>query len=211
MRPTTVRYPERPLPPPTTGTISTVTTTGTNVLRPARFDTSTTTLDDHDQRQYWSDTYGQSPVVQPRPDGFIRPITPEIGVVRIGLNISTNGQPDPLPSPTTYRSSTTVYTRDKNHRVEYQEDRPRPVKPREDPIVVPPKIRYTPSPIKPVVHLDEDNEVQEERYEVSYQYERQLEEYSYDTRQYHDETHLHQRYTGKQRRRAFSPLINLSL
>ena len=197
MRPTTVRLPERPIVP-TTGTISTVTNTGTNVQRPARFDTSTTTLDDHEQRPYWSDSHGQGPAVQPRPDGYIRPVTPDAGVVRIGLNISTNGHAEPPESPTIYRSSTTIYTRDKNQWVEhddgrttYVEKKSPPVERREDPIVIPPKIRYTP-PIKRDEHLDEDNIVQEEHYEVSYQYERQVEEYSY-------ESNLNQRYTGRRR------------
>ena len=197
MRPTTVRYPERPIVP-TTGTISTVTNTGTNVQRPARFDTSTTTLDDHEQRTHWSDSYGQGPAVQPRPDGYIRPVSPDVGVVRIGLNILANGHAEPPESPTIYRSSTTIYTRDKNHWVEHDDGRtthvekkPLPVERREDPIVVPPKIRYTP-PIRREEHFDEDNVVQEEQYEVSYQYERQVEEYSY-------ESTLNQRYTGRRR------------
>lgn len=235
LRPEYGRY--REVPQPTRGPYTTTSTdTFGNQQRPPRFETSTTTADDEDQRRYWSD--GKSPSTSNiHHDGHIRPLTPDqtpyprdVGVIRVGLNIST-GQSHQLhgsESPTIYRSSTTIYTRDKNYQIDGGEIRTwtsstqngttKPdtqkllnggTKPyvefeiqRKPDQIVPSKVipqpipdipRISPKPEKPKdKYIDEEEEqIHEERYEISYQYERQIEEYSYQTRPLPDETYHH--------------------
>ena len=77
---------------------------------PVRFDTSTATINDYDQRstQPWSriQINSSSSCVPPH-DGFIRPLTPP--------NDRSIITPNPAEPPVIYRSSTIIYTRDKHN------------------------------------------------------------------------------------------------
>lgn len=228
-RPEYGRYREVPQPPRGTYT-TTSTDTNTNQQRPQRFDISTTTVHDEHQQQHWSQSKSPS-TSNIHHDGHIRPLTPDrtsqgrdAGVIRVGLNIST-AHPYGSESPTIYRSSTTIYTRDKTHQVEGGEIRtwnspshtdttntsgqkiptggtkpyveleiirkPDQVVPRPEPP------RYTPPRERPKDKFvdEEEEQVHEERYEIAYQYERQIEEYSYQTRPLPDETYGSNQYT----------------
>ena len=103
-----------------------------------RFDTSTTTLNEYEDNQPWPypTNNGSAPSTSSihRHDGFIRPITPQkpsvqpdLSVIRVSLEDLRARSPSPPPqlsrydspeSPAIYRSSTTVYARDKHHFVD---------------------------------------------------------------------------------------------
>ncbi|CAF0819671.1 unnamed protein product [Adineta ricciae] len=124
-RPTTTYYNEYPPPIRTSDS-----------HRPRRFETSTTTLNEYDQNQPWTQTpiYGSGPIISStqRHDGYIRPLTPQIPILQADITIThvdlgdTHRQtPSIRPtyqqapeSPATYRSSTTVYTKDKHRYVD---------------------------------------------------------------------------------------------
>ena len=299
MRPGQTRYTELP---PAAATTTTTSTYG----RGQRFDTSTTTLDDYDQRHYRSEPMMNGPELTSltisRHDGYIRPYTPqrpsapsEVSIIRLGVNITAVPSPAPssrpMPyetsdSPTTYRSSTTVYARDKTHHGDageirtwsspqtdlvepysspyrkpyahvevermqdqdvrrfdnqdtrrYEEHDTRrydsqdtrryedhtvpaskpyaPTEHRYSPRAheetpyrpAPTEHRYSPRPheeapyrpVPPATIVDEEDIQEEERYEVSYEYERKHEEYGYESRQYMSDSHSTNRYSGKNR------------
>jgi hypothetical protein len=97
-----------------------------------RFETSTTTLNDYDQRQQWSTNSTNGSIPSPssihQHDGYIRPLTPQkpsiqpdISTIEIHLD-DLRGQSSPRTShynspdpPIIYRSSTIIYTRDKHN------------------------------------------------------------------------------------------------
>ncbi len=97
-----------------------------------RFDASTTTLNDFDQRQQWSPTIIKGITSSPgsihRHDGYIRPLTPEkssvqpdVSIIHVNLD-DLRGQSSPRTShyqsansPVMYRSSTIIYTKDKHN------------------------------------------------------------------------------------------------
>jgi len=105
--------------------------TSTSPNQTRRFDASTTTLNDFDQRQQWSPTVikglTSSPASTHHHDGYIRPLTPEkksvqpdVSVIHVNLD-DLRGQSSPrtshyqsTSSPVMYRSSTTIYTKDKH-------------------------------------------------------------------------------------------------
>ena len=232
-----------------------------------------------------------------RHDGYIRPYTPqkpsapsEVSIIRLGVNITTVPSPAPssrpMPyesseSPTTYRSSTTVYARDKTHygdageirtwsspqkdlvepystpyrkpyaHVEVERLQDQDVRRydtqdtrrydeqdtrrfdtqdtrrydehdtrrfdsqdtrRYDDHTVPAAKPYAPTehryspraheeapyrPAPPATIVDEEDIQEEERYEVSYEYERKHEEYGYESRQYMSDSHSTNRYSGR--------------
>jgi len=106
--------------------------TNTSLNQTRRFDASTTTFNDFDQRQQSSPTVikglPSSPTSIHRHDGYIRPLTPEktsiqpdVNVIHINLD-DLRGQSSPrtshyqsTSSPVMYRSSTTIYTKDKHN------------------------------------------------------------------------------------------------
>jgi len=174
-----------------------------------------------------------------------------IDITRVDHDDSRRQSPPPLrpssrydspESATTYRSSTTIYTRDKHNYIDGGEIRtwssqengvnddynknsyrqPYPYvevghtheRPTDysDYQVVPPKIkdnydeyRYSPRAHEQTRYekrqqqkVTEDHDQQaEEKYEVSYEYERQHEHYSYDTPKHQEELHSTNRYSSK--------------
>ena len=105
----------------------TPTTTTTSPKRPPRFDTSTTTLNDYDQKQQWAENNSKSsPIINHHHhhhDGYIRPLTPpkspiqpDVTTIHLSPNHSRghSSYQNSSESPIIYRSSTTIYTRDKH-------------------------------------------------------------------------------------------------
>jgi hypothetical protein len=128
MRPGAVYYNERSPPPPTI-------TTTPNVRRPQRFETSTATPNERDQRGWVSShSINRSPSPSPpnhRHDAYIRPFTPQkpsvqpdLGIIRAGNDDFHRRSPSPPPrpsrhdSPTIYHSEKTIYTKDKHRYVD---------------------------------------------------------------------------------------------
>lgn len=113
-------------------------TTVGNLVRPPRFDASTTTSNAYDERHSWtnnanngssSSSSSSSTTTKPFPshDGYIRPLTPDqtTNGNRNHHQISQERSRSPSTthlskrdSPVIYRSSTTIYTRDKHQYVE---------------------------------------------------------------------------------------------
>lgn len=104
-----------------------------------RFDTSTTTLNQYEDNQIWppSRNHGSStsPSSKQRQDGYIRPMTPtsppksssqiDLSVIRVDINDHGGRSPTTRPPryttpepPAMYRSSATIYTRDKHQYVD---------------------------------------------------------------------------------------------
>ena len=118
----------RPYPPPTAITES--------PGRRQRFETSTTTLNEYEENQRWPPPVRNgsttSPSVRQRHDGYIRPMTPpksplqpDVNIIRVDIDDRIGRSPPPRPirydtpePPTMYRSSTTIYTRDKHQYVD---------------------------------------------------------------------------------------------
>lgn len=104
----------------------------TSPKRVPRFDTSTTTIDDYDNRPQWTtkihDSSSPSPASIHHHDGFIRPLTPprsliqpDISTIHVNLD-DLRGQSPTRTSyyqssntPIMYRSSATIYTKDKHN------------------------------------------------------------------------------------------------
>lgn len=253
-----------PTPSKTTGTTTNTggtTTTTTSTTHPQRFDTSTATADGHDHIVPWNNSStnapGSSSIIDTTHDGFIRPLSPDrnsvstdVGVIRIGVNISAPPMLEDQyrsnqhsESPNVYRSSTTVYTRDRNNMIESGEIRtwpsPQPdlnQRHRETPIIpnilieidrvgyeenrephqghiVPTKNpyqidenRYSPRANeqtypqredirRPISRQrDEEDEIHEEHYEVSYEHGKQISKSVYETRTYYADDKFNTRY-----------------
>ena len=248
MRPTSDR-----LPRSTTANVGTTTTsTATTIMRPNRFDTSTETYDANGHKSNWSTSRGNAATTSPTnrfyPDGLIRPVSPgenqilsDIGLIRVGLNISA-GEPyhgqyrsdQSEESPTVYRSSTTIYTRDRNQfvdngkiqtwtspqvnlntidretvsvgenntairtpeRMETTHDQKVPPQPTNNNIH---KTTHATSNMVPIDYAasDDEEEIHEENYEVSYEYEREIEQFSYEERKNVDDNKISVIYSSK--------------
>lgn len=107
----------------------------TNTPQKQRFDASTTTLNDYDLGYEWPGTYlsdsSSPPLSTNRHDGYIRPLTPQkssiltdVTPIHVDVNdsyVSTSLTPNRISyyntneTPTIYRSSTTIYTKDKHN------------------------------------------------------------------------------------------------
>jgi hypothetical protein len=209
--------------------------------QPGRFiDASMISLEQGQRREPQPDRFVDasttSAKINVQHDGHIRPISParptvvpDSGIIRVGLNISAGPSYGPAmtslgrDSPTIYRSSTTIYTRDRNHHVDLGEARTW------TPVQTGVNNEHAGSLRKPYVHveigrmpdqhvpsaridnkrethsqhsttdrtkqhnIDDEQEIQEEQYEVTYAYERQVDEYSYDGGKYSDEIHRNAR------------------
>lgn len=99
------------------------TTTTTSPKRTLRFDTSTTTINDYNDNQQWPNKGSiSSPISNHQHDGFIRPLTPpkptiipDISTIHLHVDDS-RGQTfhsTTNETPKVYRSSTTIYTKEK--------------------------------------------------------------------------------------------------
>ncbi|CAF1094527.1 unnamed protein product [Rotaria sordida] len=193
-----------------------------------RFDVSTTTFDEYDQRQQWSNTLNSglpsSPSSAHRHDGYIRPLTPQkpslqtdTNTIRVDIDDPRSRTPltpsrtsyyDSSEIPVIYRSSTTVYTKDRHNYVDGGEVRTWSIQDNND-------IDINQKPSKSIqidcTHNNHDtvlpkitneyqynskireqetnrNDMQEENYIVSYEYEQQ---YPYDERQYSNDRYSH--------------------
>jgi hypothetical protein len=198
--------------------------TTTTPQRTKRFETSTTTLNEHERDPAWvRPPKTGSPIISThRQDGYIRPMTPQkpsvqpdVTVIRVNADDLRGRTPSPPSrrSPPTYRSSTTVYTRERNNQFNNGEIRTWSsqqddvnVDHRYDHQVVPPKIkenyneyRYSPRAHEQrhyerqqqihTAHEHESQGEEEERYEVSFEYELHHQQYSYETNKHYDELH----------------------
>jgi hypothetical protein len=158
MRPVSVHYNEYPS--------KTITS-----HRPQLFETSTTTIDDHNEQDQWSTTFNRDLAPSPSSihhhDGYIRPLTPQkpiqpdVCVVPIDLDKSHDrsyyNSPEP---PIIYRSSTIIYTKDKHHPVDGGE-------------------------VLTWNSQENDSGDEDNQEELKYEYERQRQQqYSYDTQKY---------------------------
>ncbi|CAF3144603.1 unnamed protein product [Rotaria sp. Silwood2] len=251
LRPAAVyRFNERP---PTT-TTTTTTPQGTR-----RFDTSTTTLNDYEQNEPLphstaKDTSTSTSTIQ-RYDGYIRPMTPQNPSISLDISVVHTDHDDlrdassPSPvqrpryespePPATYRSSRTIYTRDRtpcfgsgeirtwssqengmsnncndSYKKPYtfvQVERTNEKKQDYyDHQIVPlekkdtyEEHRYSPRYVEQDLYekqrqiMDNNNrEMEEERYEVSYVYENQHPQYSYEAEKNYDETQSTGRYSN---------------
>jgi hypothetical protein len=219
MRPLPAYYNERPTRTTTT-TATTTTVVPTTPQRTKRFDTSTTTLNEYEQNQPWPGP--PQPTVQRR-DDFIRPMTPQkpcvqpdVGVIHVSVDDLRGRTPSP---PVTYRSSTTIYTRDKNNQFDNGEIRTwsAPQQDRYDHQVVPPKVvetydeyRYSPRAheslyeqeqrVCPVDEIESQEGEEEERFEITFEYQQQHQPYSYETQKHYDELHSIDRYSSKNKK-----------
>ncbi len=199
---------------------------------------------------------GPSPTTQ-RHDGYIRPLTPQqpsvqpdVSIIRVDINDLRRQSPSPRSPrtprydypepPVTYRSSATIYTRDKHQYVDggeirtwsshesgiaddYNDSYRKPpyahiqINYRATPQtnvyhqqVVPTKsdesykeYRYSPRAHEQQLYEREhkvvtDQEIEEEeKYEVSYEYEQNHQQYSYETKSHYDQLHSTNRYSSK--------------
>jgi hypothetical protein len=144
-----------------------------NPHRPVRFDTSTTTNDFQ-----WSNGSVPSPPAIHHHDGYIRPLTPQKSIQpdiihddshsRLPLNYHSS------EPPVVYRSSTTIYTKDKrnygdNGRIQTWSAQENDTKP---------SISYPTSPPKVYVPQQE-----EEKYHVTFEHEPQYFENRHSSKQ----------------------------
>ncbi|CAF3505735.1 unnamed protein product [Adineta steineri] len=261
LRPANVYYNDQPSTTITGTTTTAARTPPTNSHRLQRFETSTTTLNEFEQEQPWSQPsiYGSVPTNFPtqRYDGYIRPITPQQPYIQADITISRVDfddahrqpvQPQPThqisPQSPTYRSSATIYTRDKHHYVDggeirtwssqenratddYNNSYTKPYTYIEvqgtndrqtdyyDHQIVPTKIKDTSTEYRysPRAHEQERYEkqqekkiteithqnipVEEESYEVSFEYERQhQQQYSYEEQKKYEGLHSTNRYSS---------------
>ncbi|CAF0839779.1 unnamed protein product [Rotaria sp. Silwood1] len=195
----------------------------TSPQRIKRFDASTTTLNDNDQGQQWYNTLNSgspsSPSCIHHHDGYIRPLTPQKPSLQTDTNAcrvdtdDSHGRRPLTPSrtsyydsseiPVIYRSSKTVYTKDKHSYVDGGELRTWSIQDNNDIDI---DINRNPSTSIQIECICNDydivlptitneyqnnsrihepkinhNDVQEENYVVSYEYEKQ---YPYDEQQY---------------------------
>lgn len=192
--------------------------------RTKRYDASTTTLDQYDQGQEWSAAYNPpsqtSPSTVHRHDGYIRPMTPRkpsvdqnIHAIYLGTDDARAQTPSPPPRtsvyntdecPVIYRSSTTIYTKDKHNYLDGGELRTFSLQSTDDNDfrkksttslhidisndheILPPKRAdeyqyYVRAHDKEIIRKDDD----EENYVVAYEYAKSPQpQYSHDTRSY---------------------------
>jgi hypothetical protein len=179
-------------------------------------------------------------------------VQPDVSVIRININAIRGRSPSPPSRPArydspisspTYRSSTTIYTKDKHryvnggeirtwssHEDSTTDDHDDSYKKPPyayvqvdykhgqqtsdyDHQIVPLKIkdnydeyRYSPRAHEQELYEKEhqiitDQEIEEEeRYEISYEIERQNQQYSYETRKHYDELHTKNRYSSKNKK-----------
>ena len=179
------------------------------------------------------------------------PIQPDISIIRIGIHAIRGQSPPPRPPrydspslPTNYRSSTTIYTKDKQRYVNGGEirtwssyensinnnnkndsykkpaythvevDYKREQQTNDyDHQLTPPKIkddyeeyRYSPRAHEEELYKKEqaminDQEIQEEeRYEISYELERNNQHYAYQAHAHYDELHTKNQYASKNKK-----------
>ena len=155
-------------------------------------------------------------------------VQPDVSVIRVNADDLRGRTPSPPSrtsrhdSPITYRSSTTVYTRDKNNQFNNGEIKTWSSQQNDvntdhhyNHQVVPPRIkenydeyRYSPRAHEQrhyekeqktyISHEHESQGEEEERYEVSFEYERHHQQYSYETNKHYDELqHATNRYISK--------------
>ena len=184
-----------------------------------RFDVSTTTFDHYDQQQQRHDSFARdsSPSFPPfiyRHDGYIRPLTPpkssippDGNIVRVDPDDLRGWSPSSSPGisyhnlsepPVMYRSSTTIYTRDKQSNLERGEMRTWTIPGTDDTAIntksstysdheinipkVTSQYQYNLKPYKQETSASDD---EEEKYLVSYEYERnRLQQHPYNSQQY---------------------------
>jgi len=93
--------------------------TSPNSTRPPRFDTSTTTSNVYETNPSWTrpatNVSESNTSTLQRHDGYIRPLTPTQPFIQANIRITRLDGDTYVPQspPSTYRSSTTVYTQDK--------------------------------------------------------------------------------------------------
>ncbi|CAF2084845.1 unnamed protein product [Rotaria magnacalcarata] len=253
MRPAPIYH--REIPPITTTTTTTITATATPQRR-RRFETSTTTLNEYGQNEPWTQTTAKDTSTSTsnlqRYDGYIRPMSPQQPIVSVDISVMQLDADDlrgvPSPSsvrplryesperPGTYRSSKTIYTRDRQHvgsgeirtwssqDVNTNDNRPdmykkpysfveaeRTSEKRKDEYehqVVPPEkktnfdeYRYSPRAHEQNLYEkqqqildDNDHEMEEERYEVSYVYDNQNQS-AYEAKKYYLESQSANQYS----------------
>ncbi|CAF3508156.1 unnamed protein product [Rotaria socialis] len=249
MRPAPIYH--REIPP-----ITTTTTTTTTPKRTRRFETSTTTLNEYGQNEPWTHTTAKDTSTSTsnlqRYDGYIRPMSPQQPIVSVDISViqldadDLRGVPSPSPvrplryespePPGTYRSSKTIYTRDRKHvgcgeirtwssqDINTNDNRPdmykkpysfveaeRTSEKRKDEYehqVVPPEkknnfdeYRYSPRAHEQNLYEkqqqildDNDQEMEEERYEVSYVYDDQNQS-TYAAKKYYHESQSANQYS----------------
>lgn len=219
-------------------------------------------MNEYEEHQPWSRPINISTPPSPskqRHDGYIRPLTPQkpsvqpdVSIIRVDISDLRGRSPSPrsprspryeFPEPPIiYRSSATIYTRDKHHYVDggeirtwsshdtgisddYNDSYKKPPYThvevnykREQPTngydtqIVPSKsddsfneYRYSPRAHEQQLYEREhkiitDQEIQEEeKYEVSYEYEQQQhhQQYAYETKSHYDQLHSASRYSSK--------------
>ncbi|CAF2635310.1 unnamed protein product [Rotaria sp. Silwood2] len=182
VRPTSVHYNEYP-------------TVKTSPKRIQRFDASTTTLNDYDQEQQWSNMFNNGSPSSHSPihhhDGYIRPLTPQkpsLQTDTTGIRVDIDDVHDRIPStpsrtsycdsseiPIIYRSSTTVYTKDKHSYIDGGELRTWSIQGTQDDHDIDlPKITNEYQYNSRIPEQErKHNDMQEEHYVVSYEYQRQ--------------------------------------
>ena len=192
----------------------------TNPERRTRFEASTTTSDLYDQHQPWpvqyTTTHSTAAIHRLPQDGYIRPLTPqkhystsESNTVHGNIEsirsrsppaISRSIERDANDAQPTYRSSTTIYTRDKHYFVDGGEVRTWSVQEnRNDDDAQ--KYNHSQLPVPTYnendrrsyrdERTDDHEEETEDRYVIAYEYDRQQPQYSYEIKRTIDQ------YSGK--------------
>ena len=235
LRPAPLHYQDRP------------SMSSTSLGRPQRFEVSTTTTsDDYNQRQSWppaptAESLSLSTTALAPHDGYIRPLTPQKSLPSLDSNTfqsdlnGLRGRSPPaqprLPHitstehPATYRSSTTIYTKDKHQYVDGGEIRTWSVREngnahdsdnqRKLSITIPvertrdqhpDRYEYQVVPSKVTQLRDDDRYAYsskqrdehsriDEQYQATYEYDRQ--QLASDVRRYSDEFQLNNHYPGR--------------